>query len=158
MHNAITVAAAGDILIVKPLPQGGAGEAAIAQYLSGAQVRLANLETTITDGTRFASAYSGGTWLTADPACLRDVARYGFSVLGFANNHTLDYAYDGLSDTLRYLHDAGFLTCGAGSSLYEASCPVTVETTGGDIGVSGAYEVQVTIREPGTELEEEEPE
>lgn len=153
MHNAITVAAAGDILIVKPLPQGGAGEREIAQYLSGAQVRLANLETTITDGSRFASAYSGGTWLTADPACLRDVARYGFSVLGFANNHTMDYAYDGLADTLQHLSAAGFLACGAGRNLYEASRPVTVETQGGRVGIIDICSTFEDAARAGTQTE-----
>ena len=42
------------------------------------------------------------------------------------------------------------------SALGTYTVPAIVETTAdGDIGVSGAYEVQVTIREPGTELEEE---
>lgn len=153
MQNAITLAAAGDILIVKPLPRGGAGQAEIAQYLGGAQVRLANLETTVTDGTRFASAYSGGTWLTADRACLKDVARYGFNVLGFANNHTMDYAYDGLSDTLRNLEEEGFHACGAGRNLYEASRPVTVETAGGRVGVIDICSTFEDAARAGTQTE-----
>ena len=71
MQPPIRFAAAGDILITRRLPASFMG--ALRQALSPADVRVANLETTITDGTRFASAYSGGTWLTADPGCLSDV-------------------------------------------------------------------------------------
>ena len=67
---------------------------------AASDVRLANLESTITDGTRYTSAYSGRTWLTTEPGCLADVARLGFNVLGFANNHTMDYSYDGLEETI----------------------------------------------------------
>lgn len=133
--EAIKIAAAGDILIAKPLPQENSGCEEIAAYLNRAHVRLANLETTITDGSRFASAYSGGTWLTADEACLAEVGRYGFNVMGFANNHTMDYAYDGLADTLEHIKRSGMLACGAGKNLYEASRPVTVETPGGRVGI-----------------------
>lgn len=41
-----------------------------------------------------------------------------------------------------------------GSALGSYAVPATVEiTSGGDIGVTGEYEIQVTIREPGTEPE-----
>ena len=88
MQRPIRFTAAGDILITRRLP--AAGDSALREAIAASDVRLANLETTITDGTRYASAYSGGTWLTADPGCLADVARLGFNVLGFANNHTMD--------------------------------------------------------------------
>ena len=101
MQRPIRFTAAGDILITRRLP--AAGDSALREAIAASDVRLANLETTITDGTRYASAYSGGTWLTADPGCLADVARLGFNVLGFANNHTMDYSYGGLEDTLRFL-------------------------------------------------------
>ena len=48
---------------------------------------MANLETTISDGSCCASAYSGGTWLTAGAEkCLEDTLRYSFNFLGISNN------------------------------------------------------------------------
>ena len=133
MQRPIRFTAAGDILITRRLP--AAGDSALREAIAASDVRLANLETTITDGTRYASAYSGGTWLTADPGCLADVARLGFNVLGFANNHTMDYSYGGLEDTLRFLRREGIAAAGAGQNLFEAARPAIVETPGGRAAV-----------------------
>ena len=133
MQRPIRFTAAGDILITRRLP--AAGDSALREAIAASDVRLANLETTITDGTRYASAYSGGTWLTADPGCLADVARLGFNVLGFANNHTMDYSYGGLEDTLQFLRREGIAAVGAGENLFEAARPAIVETPGGRAAV-----------------------
>ena len=133
MQRPIRFTAAGDILITRRLP--AAGDSALREAIAASDVRLANLETTITDGTRYASAYSGGTWLTADPGCLADVARLGFNVLGFANNHTMDYSYGGLEDTLQFLRQEGIAAAGAGQNLFEAARPAIVETPGGRAAV-----------------------
>lgn len=78
MEKRITVSAAGDILIMKPLPVGYGDLDAIRDFLGQADIRMANIETTITDGNCYGSAYSGGTWLTADESCLEQIRRYGF--------------------------------------------------------------------------------
>lgn len=121
-------AAAGDILIMKHLPEEYEGLKPIRQFLNQAEVRMANLETTITDGTCYASAYSGGTWLTAKPSLLEDVKKYGFNMLGVANNHTMDYSYEGLFQTEKELRKSGISYAGIGKNLYEASKPAILET------------------------------
>lgn len=131
----IKIAAAGDILITKRIPEHNEGLEPIHAYLARADLRLANLETTVTDGSCYASAYSGGTWLTADPACLEDVKKYGFDLLGLANNHTMDYSYGGLEMTEQYVDAYGFAHAGSGKNLYEASRPAMLETDHGRIGV-----------------------
>ena len=135
MDKRIRLAAAGDILITKRIPEGNEGIAPIHTFMDRADIRMANLETTITDGSCFASAVSGGTWLTAEKGCLQDIKRYGFNVLGLANNHTMDYSYKGLAMTLKYVEDAGFSHAGAGQNLYEASRPALVETKSGRVGI-----------------------
>lgn len=92
MEKRLKIAAAGDILIMKRLPVGYQDLDIIRAYLQKADVRMANMETTITDGTCYASAYSGGTWLTAEEICLTEIKKYGFNMLGWANNHTMDYS------------------------------------------------------------------
>ena len=54
MQRPIRFTAAGDILITRRLP--AAGDSALREAIATSDVRLANLETTITDGTRYASA------------------------------------------------------------------------------------------------------
>ena len=150
-------AAAGDILITKGIPKNNQGVKPIHDFIDRADVSVANLETTITDYSCFPSAYSGGTWLTADKECLKDVKRYGFKLLGAANNHIMDYSYDGLSMTLSAIEDEGFYHAGAGKNLYEASRPVTIETDNGRVGIidicstfeKAAMAGKQTERQPG---------
>lgn len=129
------IAAAGDILIMKRLPAEYQDLGEIRDYLAKADVRMANMETTITDGTCYASAYSGGTWLTADEVCLAEIGKYGFNMLGWANNHTMDYSYDGLKQTEERLERYGFAHAGAGRNLYEASRPAIVNAKGGRVAI-----------------------
>lgn len=133
--KSISIAAAGDILITRRIPERNPGVDPIRNFMGRAHVRLANLETTITDGTCFPSAYSGGTWLTSSKGCLEDLHLYGFDMLALANNHAMDYSYDGLAMTEKNLDESGFVHAGTGNSLYEASRPVMIETPGGRIGI-----------------------
>lgn len=70
-----------------------------------------------------------------EPGCLADGARLGFNVLGFANNHTMDYSYDGSEETLHFLRWEGIAAVGAGQNLFEATRPAIVETPGGRAAV-----------------------
>ena len=134
-EETIRLAAAGDILITKRIPEENSGVAPIRKFLERADVRLANLETTVTDGSCFGSAFSGGTWLTTEKNCLKDIERYGFQLLGLANNHIMDYSYDGLAMTQKNVEEAGFCHAGCGKSLYEAARPAFLETPNGRVGV-----------------------
>ena len=59
MNRTIRVSAAGDILIMKRLLPGYQDVLPIREFLMQGEVRMANLETTISDGSCYASAYSG---------------------------------------------------------------------------------------------------
>ncbi len=133
--NNIKISAAGDILITRRIAQGNPGVMPIHDFLSQGSVRLANLETTVTDGTCFASAFSGGTWLTTSRYCLEDLKKYGFNMLALANNHAMDYSYEGLRMTEQYVEEAGFYHAGTGDTLYDAAKAVMIETQGGRVGV-----------------------
>ena len=135
MNRTIRVSAAGDILIMKRLLPGYQDVLPIREFLMQGEVRMANLETTISDGSCYASAYSGGTWLTADAKCLEDTLRYGFNFLGISNNHTMDYSYEGLASTICELKKKDVAYAGAGKNLYEASRPAILDTTAGQIAV-----------------------
>ena len=69
---------------------------------------------------------------------LEDLRAYGFNLVNWATNHTLDYSYGGLEATARYLQEYGFIAAGAGADLAEASEPKYVECSGGRVAFIAA--------------------
>jgi poly-gamma-glutamate synthesis protein (capsule biosynthesis protein) len=47
-----------------------------------------------------------------------------------ANNHVLDWGYEGLTETLKTLQDANIKTAGAGEDIYEAQAPAIMDVAG----------------------------
>lgn len=135
--------AAGDVIIQK---SAGAPQKEIRDFVARGEARFFNLETTLNRaGECFASQFSGGSWLRADPSLLRDCMEYGFNVTTFNNNHSFDYSYGGFEITLRELEKAGIPNCGAGRSLAEAArrarvggaAFISVNTTFKDCAIAG---------------------
>ncbi|MGB8360307.1 MAG: CapA family protein [Acidimicrobiia bacterium] len=101
------------------------GEALDALDSAGAGVRIINLETAVTDRGR---PWPGkGIHYRMSPANLGviDVARIDCCVL--ANNHVLDWSYEGFSQTLESLHRHGLATGGAGEDVVGATKPAVIE-------------------------------
>ena len=92
-------------------------------------LRLVNLETSITA--------SDGYWrgkginYRMHPDNIACLTAAGVDVCSLANNHVLDYGYDGLIETLETLTRAGTKTTGAGRTLEEARAPAVVALAGG---------------------------
>ncbi len=63
--------------------------------------------------------------------------RAGFDVLNLANNHAMDYGYEGIADTITGLTDLGIYTPGGGTDRQEARKPVFIEKRGCVIGFLG---------------------
>lgn len=70
----------------------------------------------------------------ADPAIAADLKTAGFDVLCLANNHSLDYSYEGLYETMARLEAQGIKHHGAGQNLDAALAPVIVEVKGRKVG------------------------
>jgi poly-gamma-glutamate capsule biosynthesis protein CapA/YwtB (metallophosphatase superfamily) len=84
-------------------------------------VRLLNLETSITAGGEFARGKAVHYRMHPDNiGCLAAIRP---DVCALANNHVLDFGYQGLTDTLRTLEDAGIRGAGAGLDVGEAERP-----------------------------------
>lgn len=131
MSTRMSFTAAGDALIMHRLPGEYPGRKEIREFLGRGDVRITNLETTITEGTCFPSTFSGGTWLTAGEEVLEDLKDFGFHLLGTANNHMLDYSYGGMYQTMEALKRHGISFAGMGENLTRASAPAIVETRAG---------------------------
>lgn len=135
MDKRFTGTAAGDLLAVRNFTNGYEGMEEVASILAQGECRIGNLEVTLTQGNCFPSAFSGGTWVTADPSVLDDILSLGFNCLGTANNHTLDYSYNGLNETLAALDKAQVAHCGSGATLFDASKPALLDFPQARVGV-----------------------
>ncbi|ELK39965.1 hypothetical protein BAG01nite_24320 [Brevibacillus agri] len=127
MSLPVWFAATGDSFLTCDLPYRDHAFQEVARLLHRADVRIANLESTVHDNEGYPSAQSGGTWAMSPPASLQVLKDYGFNMIGWANNHTLDYLYGGLEATERHLNEYGFVHAGAGKNLAEASAPRYLE-------------------------------
>ena len=112
----IKLCATGDSILLGPLPvEYESAGAQLTDFIRQADVRIANMETTLTDYDCFASTFCGGTWLTA-PAVdvLTSLDRFGFQYYSFSNNHSMDYSYGGLESTINAFKQHGVAYSGSG--------------------------------------------
>ncbi|HLS06931.1 MAG TPA: CapA family protein [Bacillota bacterium] len=143
----LTFSATGDSFITRRLPSVEESSFTnLAKIIQQTDFRFTNLETTVHREEGFPSANSGGTWAMSSPDVLKDLQAYGFNVLAWANNHSLDYLHDGLLATERYLDEANFIHSGVGKNLAAASAPKYLETKNGRVAI---ISVTSTIHESG---------
>ncbi|HLS79881.1 MAG TPA: CapA family protein [Steroidobacter sp.] len=119
-------------------------------------VRIVNLETAVTSCN---DAWPGkGINYRMSPGNVRCLTAANLDCCVLANNHTLDWGREGLVETLQVLHDAGFITAGAGANLAQACKPACFDLSDGrrlvvfaygalDSGIP--YEWRATERRPG---------
>jgi poly-gamma-glutamate capsule biosynthesis protein CapA/YwtB (metallophosphatase superfamily) len=116
----------------------------VAQVLSGADLAMVNLETSVTDrGTPEPKQFHFRAPATAFDA----VRAAGVDVVTIANNHSLDYGQVGLADTLDNARKAGFPAIGAGRSAAQAYAPWVATVRGvrvAFLAVSQVHELEYT--------------
>lgn len=135
MSQPMTFVATGDSFITRRLPSKDEAFNQLSSLIRSAAVRFTNLEVTTHYFEGIPSAVSGGTWAVASPDVLEDLKAYGFNLVAWANNHTLDYSYGGLEATEKYLNQYGFVHAGAGSHLGKANEPKYLETPSGRVAL-----------------------
>lgn len=91
-------------------------------------VKLINLETSITAAGE--PWPSKGIHYRMHPGNVPLLTAAGIDVAALANNHVLDWGYDGLTQTLASLHQVRILTAGAGDNRSAAEAPAVVELAG----------------------------
>ncbi len=102
---------------------------------SAPDVRIINLETAVTArGTPWPSKEVSYRMHTANVGVLNAAA---IDVCSLANNHVLDWSYQGLEDTLDALDDAGISIVGAGRDQAAAEASAVVSADGLRVVVSG---------------------
>lgn len=91
-------------------------------------VRMINLETSITGSDDFWQHKRINYRMHPDNIAVLTAAGIGYCSL--ANNHTLDWGYKGLQQTLDSLAQTGIAAAGAGGSLEEAMRPAVLPVAG----------------------------
>jgi poly-gamma-glutamate capsule biosynthesis protein CapA/YwtB (metallophosphatase superfamily) len=127
--------ATGDAFITRNLPIPDEKFDKVSALIQKNDVRFTNLENTVHHNEGIPAAVSGGTWAMADPSVLNDIKAYGFNLIAWANNHSLDYSFEGLRATEKYLNEKGLVHAGVGQNLSEASAPKYLETPSGRIAL-----------------------
>lgn len=132
----LTLCVAGDIILMAPIPAEYAAESeSLRQFIRSADLRAANMESTISDYDQFASTFCGGSWLTVPDYILKELDMFDFQYYSFANNHTMDYSYGGLLSTMEALEKHGVLYSGVGRSLAEATAPAVLQHGDQKVGI-----------------------
>jgi poly-gamma-glutamate synthesis protein (capsule biosynthesis protein) len=131
----MTFAAAGDFLATRLVPMDCEGFPEITEYLSKADARFFNLETTLHRGGIPGNQFAGGSNHRSDPKVLKLAEGFGFNMTSFANNHTFDYGYEGLEATLQELDATDIVHTGVGRNLDEAAAPVYLDTKNGRVAL-----------------------
>lgn len=97
-----------------------------------------NLEVLLNDYKGIPAAESGGTYAGAPTALAKEIKWAGFHMVSRANNHSLDYSYEGLRITSRTLDEHGISHAGVGETLAEARSPAYMDFPFGRVALLSA--------------------
>lgn len=132
----VTIVVVGDIRLDGPVgriakEEGAAAPIALMADALHGDILLGNLEEPLTGRGTAAEKKFVFRGPMAAAAILKAC---GFTLVGLANNHVMDYGPDGLSDTLAALKQQGLPHLGAGRDAAEARKPLILERNGLKIG------------------------
>ena len=127
--------AVGDMLIQRVISTEYEGFAAVRDYIKKGDARFFNFESIIYKEGLWGNQFNGGSHHMSDPKTLDIAAEYGFNMLSFANNHTFDWGYGGMINTLETLKKTDFVHTGVGMNLDEAAAPAYLDTPNGRVAL-----------------------
>lgn len=102
----------------------------------GADLRVANLECTVTDKYPIPTDPSTLTFVTKSVA-INGLTYAGFDMLTVANNHSNGPGYVPFMDMVQNLRSKGFGVCGGGNNLKEACAPAIATAKGTRVAMLG---------------------
>jgi len=132
----MTMVLTGDAIITRRLsPYQEPAFLQLIELIRGADVAFTNLEMLFHDYEPYPMHQSGGTYMRAEPALLKELVWAGFDLVSMANNHTGDYGVEGMRLTRRYVEAAGLVGAGVGEELAEAREARFLETANGRVAL-----------------------
>lgn len=132
-------AATGDSIITRRVSaRKGSDFAELVDLVRSADAAFTNLEIMTPRRPWVPSSEYGGMHLAAPPFILDELRWFGFNLFNVANNHSTDYTFQGLLDTLEELERRDMVYAGGGRTLGEARSPGYLETPAGRVALIGA--------------------
>jgi Bacterial capsule synthesis protein PGA_cap len=132
-----TLVGAGDCIITRRVSELTHPDFhALVELLRGADCAWGNCEIVVGKGGELHPA-----WKDGDPHCCGDpwtadeLRWMGFTLMGTANNHTVDYGEQGLISTLENLDRVGIAHAGSGLDLEQAARPGYADSAAGRVGL-----------------------
>ena len=120
--------------------------------LYDADVRVCNLECVLSDRGKPWSATPKVFHFRSDAKNIQTLQAAHIDAVSLANNHTLDFDYEGLFHMLNTLKESGIHYAGAGATLRDASAPAIWHVAGKTLGF-----IAFTDNEPPWEATGEQP-
>lgn len=139
----ISFTAVGDYVAQKKLVDDYPGFVEVKNFIHQGDIRFFNFESTIPTDQSFGNQFHGGTYMRSDEGAVVDALRYGFNITSCANNHTLDYSYDGLLNTLSVLKKYNLPSAGTGRNLDEAAAPAYITSKNGRVALISVVSTMV---------------
>ncbi|MER9793650.1 CapA family protein [Mesorhizobium sp. M0213] len=136
--DGFSMAAVGDLLFARPVTKGHhPGLADVLRIFHKADVTFGNLETNILNvrSKGCPQAEYGGAYCISAPELGPDLKAMGFNMVSRANNHTLDWAIEGMRETSHALDENGIVHAGAGENLAQAGAARLLETSRGRVAL-----------------------
>lgn len=131
--------AAGDAIITKRCSQKkDPAFLAMVELIRQADAAFVNLEVVTPRPPLIPSAEHGGSNLGAHEFVLDELKWMGFNLFNVATNHSNDYTFHGLLDTMDALRERDMVFAGGGHNLGEARSPAYLDTADGRVGLLGA--------------------
>ena len=134
----MSFALAGDAIITRKMsPYREPEFLALRDIIQSATAAFVNLEILFHDyeADVIPAAASGGTYMRAEPELAHELTWFGFDMVSFANNHTMDYSAGGARRTVAAAEAAGLAIAGFGENLSRARAPAYVDTPGGRVAL-----------------------
>jgi len=134
-----TFAAAGDAILTKRCSQRtDSAFLDMVEIIRGADAAFVNLEVVTPRSPLIPSLESGGSNFGAEEFILDELKWMGFDLFNVATNHSSDYTFKGLVDTMDALRERGMAFAGGGLNLGEARSPAYFDAADGRVAVLGA--------------------
>ena len=132
-------AAAGDAIITKHCSQRtDPAFLDLVSLIRRADAAFVNLEVVTPRAPLIPSAEHGGSNFGVPEFLLDDLSWMGFNLYNVATNHSNDYTFHGLVDTMDALRERGMVFAGGGLNLGEARSPAYLDTTDARVALLGA--------------------
>ncbi len=105
----------------------------VAPYFQKSDINFCNLEASLSHkGNPQAGRYAA---FRSFPSMIEVLKKGAMDFVSLANNHSLDYGWEALSDTMDLLRQNGIGFSGAGKNMQEARQPALVEKKGLTVGL-----------------------